>query len=45
MLKITVWLKQDYSESDDFYCSNTLTKQEITEEINKRYNVWYYYEV
>lgn len=45
MLKIVVWLKEDYSEADKFECSNTLTKEQITEEVNKRYKVWYYYDI
>lgn len=45
MNKIVVWLKEDYSESAKFECSSTLTKEQITEEVNKRYKVWYYYDI
>lgn len=45
MYKIVVWLKEDYSESAEFECSNTLTKEQITEEVNKRYKIWYYYDI
>ena len=45
MVKIVVWLKEDYSEADEFECSNTLTKEQITEEVNKRYKMWYYYDI
>ena len=45
MIEVVVWLKEDYSESDNFYCSNTLSKEEITTEVNKRYKVWYYYDI
>lgn len=43
--KIVVWLAEDYSKSEDFECPSTLTKEEITEEINSRFSEWYYYDI
>lgn len=45
MQKIVVYLKQDYSESDEFECPNSWNKEQITEEVNKRYKIWYFYDI
>jgi len=45
MYKIVVWLDEDYTTAGEFECSNTWTKEQITEEVNKRYKVWYYFDI
>jgi hypothetical protein len=43
--KIVVWLDENYTKSEDFECSIILTKEQITEEVNKKYPLWYYYDI
>jgi hypothetical protein len=43
--KIVVWLDEDYTKSDEFECISTLTDEQITEEVDKRYSLWYYYDI
>lgn len=46
--KVVVWLELDYSKSDEFYITDTggfLTKNDITDEVNRRYDIWYYYDI
>lgn len=45
MKKIIVYLKADYSESDVIYVSGDLSKYEITKELDKNFNKWYYYDI
>ena len=45
MDKIVVFLRKDYSLCDYFYVQTGLTKEQITEEVNKRYPIWYYYDI
>jgi hypothetical protein len=42
---IVVWLDENYTKSDTFECSTSLSKDLITEEVNKRYPLWYYYDI
>lgn len=44
-LKIVVWLKRDYSKADDFELPRDYTKEQITKEVNKRYDEWYYFDI
>lgn len=45
MYKIVVWLNNEYSEAEEFYVENTLSEEQITQEVNKRFNNWYSYDI
>jgi hypothetical protein len=46
MLKeIVVFLSQDYKVNESIWISSELTKDEITEEVHKKYKEWYYYDI
>lgn len=45
MNKIVVYLTQDYKESDYFYLPLDISKEFITQEVNKKYKIWYYYDI
>ena len=45
-MKIVVWFSNDYDRAEEFYCPCNWTKEEITEEVNRRYNNdWYSYDI
>lgn len=44
-LKIVVFLTKDYKKSEVFYVDEELTKDEITNEVNKRFDIWWYYDI
>jgi len=43
--KIVVWLNADYSSADEFTCPREWDKFKITEEVDKRYSSWVYYDI
>lgn len=45
MYKIVVYLTKDYSKTEEFLLSPNMSKEEITQEVNNRYLVWYYYDI
>ena len=45
MKQIIVYLSEDYVKNDEFLMNDNVTKKEVTSEINKRYSVWYYYDI
>lgn len=45
MYRIVVYLKEDYSENEEFVVLSSLTREEILKEVNKRYDVWYFYDI
>jgi hypothetical protein len=44
MNKIVVWLKEDYSEANEFFTESN-TKLLIDKEVYERYPIWYYYDI
>lgn len=44
-MTISVILKQDYSESEIFEYSGGLSINEIKEEVDKRFPIWWYYDI
>lgn len=46
MLKrVIVYTKEDYSDFDSIWVSEDLSKEEITEKVNKQFEVWFYYDI
>ena len=50
MIRVVVFLKEDYSESDEFTMDIPMiygsdSKEEVDKEVNKRYLNWYYYDI
>jgi len=45
MKKIVVFISEDYIVNDDFLMDDNATRDEITEEVNRRYPVWYYLDI
>jgi hypothetical protein len=47
MVEIVVYFSGSYDRNDSFYVSKELTKEAITEEVNKRYGKegWYSYDI
>lgn len=45
LYRIIVYLDCDYIHADEFWCSNELTKEQITNEVNERYEKWCYYDI
>jgi hypothetical protein len=45
MNKIVVWLKEDYSEAEHFFLPLNYSKEQITQEVNNRYPIWYFYDI
>jgi len=45
MLEVVVYLNSDYTEAKSIYVSGNLTKEEITEEVNKKFKNWYSYDI
>ena len=45
MNKIVVYLTKDYKEAVSFYLPLGVSKSYITQEVNNRYKIWYYYDI
>lgn len=45
MVEIVVYLKKDYSISKSIYVASESTKEQITDEVNKVFDTWYYYDI
>lgn len=45
MMEVVVYLKQDYSINESIWVSCELTKDEITELVNNKFPVWFYYDI
>jgi len=43
--RIVVYLKQDYSVNESIWVSEDLSKKQITEEVNRKFKEWYYYDI
>ena len=44
-IQVVIYLKQDYSENESIWIDKNLSKKEITKIINKKFDVWYYYDI
>lgn len=44
-IEVVVYLKPDYSSNESFWISSELSRQEITEEVNKRFKQWHTYDI
>jgi len=45
MKEVIVYLKEDYSESERIWVRGDLTMEEITKEVNSKFDDWYYYDI
>jgi len=45
MQEIVVYLTEDYSKNKSIFVSNELSRDEITKEVNKEFDVWFYYDI
>jgi len=45
LIEVVVYLKQDYSKAESIYVRENLTKEQITKAVNKKYKIWYYYDI
>lgn len=45
MVRVIVYLSEDYKKSDSFYVSDDLEKDDITKEVNERFTEWFYYDI
>jgi hypothetical protein len=45
MNKIVVYLTEDYSKAEEFLLPLDYSKEQITQEVNNRYPIWYYYDI
>jgi hypothetical protein len=45
MVKITVWFDENYTTSATFSLPEEWTINEITDEVNRRYEEWYSFDI
>lgn len=45
MYEIVVYLDTNYTNSESFDCPSTWNREQITEEVNKRYDNWWSYDI
>ena len=45
LLEVVVYLKQDYSKFESLYVRSNLTKEQITKAVNKKFKIWYSYDI
>jgi hypothetical protein len=45
MNKIVVYLTKDYSKAEYFLLPLDYNEEQINQEVNNRYLVWYYYDI
>lgn len=45
MKQVVVYLKEDYSINESIWVSEDLTKEQITNEVNKNFKEWYSYDI
>ena len=43
--EIVVYLEEDYSKFEVIYLHEDLSPEEITEKINEKFDIWYYYDI
>jgi len=43
--EVVVYLTEDYSENQTIYVHRDLTKEQITEVVNKQFAEWYFYDI
>ncbi len=45
MIEIVVWLTRDYKKNESLYVKDNLTTSQIIDEVNKHFEIWYYYDI
>lgn len=45
MIEIVVYLSADYSKNESIWVSDGMTKDQITEIIDDKYDEWYYFDI
>lgn len=45
MTEVVVYLKEDYSQNESIWIDSSLTKEEITQIVNSKFETWYYYDI
>ena len=45
MKQVVVYLKEDYSINESIWVSEDLNKEQITNEVNKKFKQWYSYDI
>ncbi len=45
MIEIIVYLKSDYSINKSIWVEESLSKDEITDIVNEKFKLWYYYDI
>jgi len=45
MEEVVVYTKADYSVNESIWVIKGLTPEGITKEVNKKFKVWYYYDI
>lgn len=47
LIEIVVWLDANYKNAQSIYVHEEMSREEITEAVNKKFGVgeWYYYDV
>ena len=43
--EVVVYLEEDYSVNESIWVDEDATKEEIREQINEKFNVWYYFDI
>lgn len=45
MIKIVVYLSEDYKKADSFLLENNISRNEILETVNNKFDTWYFYDI
>jgi hypothetical protein len=45
VIEVIVYLKEDYSLNESIFVSKNLSKEEITELVNQKFETWCYFDI
>jgi len=45
MVEVVVYLTEDYSKNESIWVSNEHSKEDITNIVNNKFDMWYYYDI
>ena len=45
VIEVIVYLKEDYSLNESIFVSKNLSKEQLTELVNQKFETWYYFDI